>query len=50
MAKVDGSAALSTFGIDWLFAALKATQRQMNGFFSQLPYECHLEEAASVYD
>ena len=30
--------------------ALKATQGQMDGFFSQLPYKCHLEEVASVKD
>jgi hypothetical protein len=29
---------------------LEATQGQMDGFFSQLPYECHLEEVASVGD
>ena len=27
---------------------LEATQGQMDGFFSQLPYKCHLEEVASV--
>ena len=31
-----------------LRAALEATQGQMNGFFSQLPYKCHLKEVASV--
>ena len=31
-------------------AALEATQGQMDGFFSPLPYECHLEEMASVGD
>ena len=31
-------------------AALEATQGQMDGFFSQLPYKCHLEEVASVGD
>ena len=30
--------------------ALEATQGQMDGFFSQLPYKCHLEEVASVGD
>ena len=29
-------------------AALEATQGQIDGFFSQLPYKCHLEEVASV--
>jgi len=29
---------------------LEATQGQMNGFLSQLPYKCHLEEVASVGD
>ena len=28
--------------------ALQATQGQMDGFFGQLPYKCHLEEVASV--
>jgi len=28
--------------------ALEATQGQMDGFFSQLPYRCYLEEVASV--
>ena len=28
--------------------ALEATQGQMDGFFSQLPYKCYLEEVASV--
>jgi len=31
-------------------AALEATQGHMHGFFSQLPYKCHLEEVASVGD
>jgi hypothetical protein len=26
-------------------AALEATQGQIDGVFSQLPYKCHLEEA-----
>ena len=30
--------------------ALEATQGQMDGFLSQLSYECHLEEVASVGD
>jgi len=30
--------------------ALEATQGQMDGFFSQLPYKCYLEEVASVGD
>ena len=29
-------------------AALEATQGQMDGSLSQLPYKCHLEEVASV--
>ena len=28
--------------------ALEATLGQMDGFFSQLPYKCYLEEVASV--
>jgi len=32
------------------FATLEATQGQMDGFFSQLPYKCYLEEVASVGD
>ena len=31
-------------------SALEATQGQMDGFFSQLQYKCHLEEVASVGD
>ena len=31
-------------------AALEATQGQIDGIFSQLPYKCHLEEVASVGD
>ena len=30
--------------------ALEATQGQMDGFCSQLPYTCYLEEVASVGD
>jgi hypothetical protein len=30
--------------------ALEATQGQMDGFFSQLLYKCHLQESASVGD
>ena len=30
--------------------ALQATQGQMDAFFSQLPYKCHLFEVASVED
>ena len=33
-----------------LYPALEATQGQMDGFFSQLPYKCYLEEVASVRD
>jgi len=29
---------------------LEATQRQMYGFFSQLPYKCHQNRVASVGD
>jgi len=29
---------------------LEATQWQIDGFFSQLPYKCYLEEVASVGD
>ena len=32
------------------FLALKTTQGQMDGFFSKLPYKCHLEEVAAVGD
>ena len=28
--------------------ALEATQGQMDGVFSPLPYECHVEEVVSV--
>ena len=31
-------------------SALEATQGQMDGFVSQLPYNCHIEEVASVGD
>ena len=31
-------------------AALEATQGHMDGFFSETPYKCHLEEVASVGD
>ena len=31
-------------------AALEATQGQMDGFFRQLPFRCHLEEVASAGD
>ena len=31
-------------------SALEATQGQMDCFFGQLPYTCHLEEVASVGD
>ena len=30
--------------------ALEATQGQMDGFFSQLPYKCYRPEVASVED
>ena len=33
-----------------MVTALEATHGQMNGFFSQLPYKCHIEEVASVGD
>ena len=33
-----------------LAAALEVTQGQMDGFLSQLPFKCHLEEVASVGD
>ena len=36
--------------LEYWVAVLEATKRQINGFFSQLPYECHLKEAASVGD
>ena len=32
------------------YPALEATQGQMDGFISQIPYKCHLEEVASVGD
>ena len=31
-------------------STLEATQGQIDGFFSQLPYKCYLEEFASVGD
>jgi len=31
-------------------SALEATQGPMDGFFSQHPYKCYLEEVASVGD
>jgi len=31
-------------------SALEASHSQMDGFFSQLPYKCHLEEVASLGD
>jgi len=31
-------------------SALEATHGQMDGFFGQFPYKCHLEEVASVGD
>jgi len=31
-------------------AALEATQGQIDGVFSQLPYKCYLEEVAFVGD
>ena len=31
-------------------ATLEATQGQMDGFLSELPYKCYLEEVASVED
>ena len=31
-------------------SALEATQGQRDGFFSQHPYKCHLEEVVSVED
>ena len=31
-------------------AALQATQGQIDGLSSKLPYNCHLEEVASVRD
>ena len=37
-------------GRSCLDSALEATQGQMDGFFSQLPYKCHLEKVASVGD
>ena len=40
-ASSESSASVST---------LEATQGQMDGSFSQLPYKCHLEEIASVRD
>ena len=33
-----------------ILAALVATQGQISGFVSQLPYRCHLKEVASVGD
>ena len=31
-------------------AAMEATQGQIDGFFSQLPYKCHQNRVASVGD
>ena len=31
-------------------STLETTQGQIDGFFSQLPYKCHLKEVASVGD
>jgi len=51
-----GAGALSTWRdlalphSGWPSAALEATQGQMDGFFSQLPYKCHLEEVATLGD
>ena len=41
--------AISSINI-FSLAALEATQGQMDGVVSQLPYKCHLEEVASVGD
>jgi hypothetical protein len=32
------------------FSTLEATQGEIDGSFSQLPYKCYLEEVASVGD
>jgi len=46
-----GLVACAAEHIPWLCgAALEATQGQMDGFFSQIPYKCYLEEVASVGD
>ena len=34
----------------FFFTTLKTTQRQIDGFFSQLPFKCYLPEVASVGD
>ena len=33
-----------------LYTTLETAQGQMDGFFGQLPFKCHLEEVASVGD
>ena len=46
-----GSPWCRTFGFRvWSVATLEATQGKMDGFLSQLPYRCHLEEVASAGD
>ena len=41
---------LKNAGASFSQAALEATQGQINGFFSHLPYKCYLEEMASMGD
>ena len=58
MRKIDASLeAARSHGENWVdtgigasVPALEATQGQMDGFFGQLLYKCHLDEAASVGD
>ena len=47
---MDGREESSTTETCVCTSALEATQGQMDGFFSQLPYKCNLEEVASVGD
>ena len=37
-------------GLGLGFTAVEATQGQMDGFFSQVPYKCYLGEVASMGD
>ena len=49
-ARCVSSSASDGFADFFSSAALEATQGQMDGLFSRLPYKCHLEEVASVGD
>ena len=45
-----GGARLISLQVSFFFTALEATQGQMHGFLSQLPYKCHLKEVEFVGD